>query len=411
MPRIPSITISRADGEYLTGLCQKARVKVWLRAESLEEWRWAQNSVGFLEGSEEPEKFLILGGHMDSWGGGVTCNATGNFATLEIARALASNQSELKRSVHICFWSCHETGGMAGSSSFVDKNWDDLDRNGIAYINVDSPGMRGSNRYEARSSTELANFHLEVEREVLNEGTKHKRLLHVGDQSFMGIGVPSITGRTEFTPEEIKFWHGANLGPWHHSDEMTLDKMDVSLMLKAMRVYVAYLVRLCNTPVLPFNHEQVARELKNQLDIITSSVGDCLDLSLPIRYANKLIKNTQTLNKYIKGLRNATQSYTSWKENRKVLLANRVQVKLSRILHPINFSISNRYGYDNYGHTALSTPIPCLYESRYLSTLSQNSTYYRALLTHLVQQLNRVSDSLKAASELIEEALLTFDNL
>jgi hypothetical protein len=167
MPRIPSITVSRADGEYLIELCRKGPVKVWLRAESPEEWRRAQITLGLLEGSEEPEKFLVFGGHMDSWGGGVTCNATGNFAVLEVARVLAKYRPELKRTVRVGFWSCHETGTMVGSSYFVNTYWDELDRNGIAYINVDSPGMKDTSRYAASSSTELGRFHLALEREVL----------------------------------------------------------------------------------------------------------------------------------------------------------------------------------------------------------------------------------------------------
>jgi hypothetical protein len=402
MPRIPSITIPRADGEYLMDLCRKGRVVVWLRAESPEEWRRSQNAVGWIEGSEEPEKFVIIGGHMDSWGGGVTCNATGNFAVLEVIRAVALYRQELKRSIRVGFWSGHETGTMVGSSWFVDQFWDDLVRNCMAYINVDSPGMKGTSRYSVTSSTELARFHQALEREVLGEESRRRRLTRVGDQSFMGIGIPSLSGRTEYDPKLIESWHGANLAPWHHSDEMTLDKMDTGVMLKSMKVYAAYLVRFCNTAVFPYDHLAVAKELKDRLEAVASSVGGKLDLSKARRYADELVKNAQALDEHLQALRRETQGVSSWKGNSKVLLANRVQMKLSRILHPINFSIANRYGFDHYGLTALSTPIPCLYESRNLANLSPNSTEYRALLTHLVQQANRVADGLREASEVIE---------
>ncbi|MGA2956986.1 MAG: M28 family metallopeptidase [Thermodesulfobacteriota bacterium] len=410
MPRIPSITISRADGEYLIDLCRKGRVVVWLRAESPEEWRSSQNAVGWVEGSDEPEKFVIIGGHMDSWGGGVTCNATGNFAVLEVIRAVSLHRREFKRSIRVGFWSCHETGTMVGSSTFVDQNWDDLSRNCMAYINVDSPGMRGTNRYSATSSTEIARFHQALEREILGEESRRKRLTHVGDQSFMGIGIPSLSGRTEYDPKLIESWHGANLAPWHHSDEMTLDKMDIEVMLKSMKVYVAYLVRFCNTAVLPYDHLAVAKELKDRLEDIASSVGGKLNLSRARRYADELLKNAQVLHGHLEALRKETERMSSWKGNRKVLLANRVQMKLSRILHPVNFSVANRYGFDHYGLTALSTPIPCLYETRNLGNLFPSSTEYRALLTHLVQQANRVSDGLCEASEVIENTLEDWRN-
>jgi hypothetical protein len=405
MPRIPSLTVSRADGEYLIELCRKGKVQVWLRAESPEEWRRSQITLGLVEGSEEPEKFLVFGGHMDSWGGGVTCNATGNFAVLEIARVLGKYRRELKRSTRIGFWSGHETGTMVGSSYFVNTYWDELDRNGIVYINVDSPGMKDTGQYAASSSTELARFHLAVEREVLGEETRRKRLAHTGDQSFMGIGVPALSGRTEYRPDQIQSWHGANLAPWHHSDEMTLDKMDISLMLKAMKVYVAYIVRLSNTAVFPFDHVSVAGELRDRLEAIASSLGERLDLSRARKYAGRLFKNAQVWEEDLQRLRKETQPLASWKGNGKVQLANRTQMKLSRILHPLNFSVANRYGFDHYGFTALSTPLPCLYDSRYLATLDPGSTKYQALRTHLVHQTNRVSDGLRDASEVMETAV------
>jgi hypothetical protein len=405
MPRIPSITISRADGEYLIDLCRKGRVVVWLRAESPEEWRRSQDTLGWIEGTEEPAKFVVIGGHMDSWGGGVTCNATGNIAVLEVIRAVALHRQELKRSIRVGFWSGHETGTMVGSGWFVDHYWDDLMRNGLAYINVDSPGMKGTNRYSVTSSTELARFHQAWEKEVLGEETRRRRLTHVGDQSFMGIGVPSLSGRTEYDPKLVEGWHGANLAPWHHSDEMTLDKMDIGVMLKAMKVYVAYLVRFCNTAVIPYDHLAVANELRGRLEAVASSVGGKLDLSLARKYAEQLVKDTQALDGHLEALRKETQGVSSWKGNHQVQLANRVQMKLSRILHPINFSVANRYGFDHYGLTALYTPIPCLYETRDLAHLPPHSTEYRAWLTHLVQQVNRVADGLRDASELIEGAL------
>lgn len=405
MPRIPSITVSRADGEYLIQLCQKGKVRVWLRAESPEEWRRAQITLGFLEGSEEPDQFVVFGGHMDSWGGGVTCNATGNFAVLEVARVLAKFRAELKRSIRVGFWSGHETGTMVGSSYFVNTYWDELDRNGIAYVNVDSPGMKGTTDFTASSSTELGRFHLALEKEVLGEQTRRKRLAHTGDQSFMGLGMPSISGRTEYKPDLVQRWHGANLAPWHHSDEMTLDKMDISVMVKAMKVYAAYLVRLTNRAVLPFDHVSVARELKERLDGLASSLGAKLDLSRPRRYAEQLIKDAQAWDESLQGLNKETRGLASWKGNEKVQLANRAQMKLSRILHPLNFSVAGRYGFDHYGLTALSTPIPCLYDSRFLNTLAPDSTAYRALNTHLLHQANRVSDGLRDASEVIEMAL------
>ena len=120
------------------------------------------------------------------------------------------------------------------------------------------------------------------------------------------------------------------------------------------------------------------------------SSGGKLDLSRLRIYAEQLTRDAQVWDEHLQKLRKETQGMSSWKGNQKVPLANRAQMKLSRILHPINFSVAHRYGFDHYGLTALSTPIPCLYDSRFLNTLAPGSTNYQALLTHLVHQSNRV---------------------
>src|SRR5690606_38229953 len=108
---------------------------------------------GFIEaGGPEKDDFILFGGHFDAWGGGATDNATGNVAVLEVARVLAANRDRLRRSVRIVFWPAHENGIMEGSTWFVDRFWDDLDAHGVLYLNVDSPGMRGTTRWFVWSS-------------------------------------------------------------------------------------------------------------------------------------------------------------------------------------------------------------------------------------------------------------------
>ena len=70
-------------------------------------WRPTELVVAHIEGTAEPDKFVLVGGHIDSWHEGVTDNATGNAAMLELARLLHENRDELRRSVRIAWWNGH----------------------------------------------------------------------------------------------------------------------------------------------------------------------------------------------------------------------------------------------------------------------------------------------------------------
>jgi hypothetical protein len=63
---------------------------------------------------------------------------------------------------------------------------------------------------------------------------------------------------------------------------------------------------------------------------------------------------------------------------------------------------ANRYGFDLDGLTALSTPIPCFYETKNIKALPRGSTRYRALLAHPEKQVNRVVDGLRDGVNWIE---------
>lgn len=69
-------------------------------------------------------------------------------------------------------------------------------------------------------------------RDVLDEDVDVAYLAKTGDQSFFGVGVPSIAGRISYSPEVVKQQNGATLGYWNHTCEDSIDKMDVDNLEK-----------------------------------------------------------------------------------------------------------------------------------------------------------------------------------
>lgn len=85
------------------------------------------NVIADLPGTEHPDEFVVVGGHLDSWDGatGTTDNGTGTATTIEAARILTAIGSKPKRTIRFMLWSGEEQGLM-GSRAWVQKHKDEL---------------------------------------------------------------------------------------------------------------------------------------------------------------------------------------------------------------------------------------------------------------------------------------------
>ena len=243
MPKIPSINISRAAGEYLKKLLEKhGHVRVWLRLDNIREWVKAKQPMGIIRGTVEAEKFILVNGHLEAWGKTATCNSCGNAAMLELARVFMKHKSSLRRSIMFAFWDGHEIAEAAGSTWFVDKYWANLNRNCIAYINIDSPGLKGASVYVARAPPETWDL---IDRigEEFNINIKKYMPRKTGDNSVLGIGIPYIGIMATYTERELReILNWATLGWWYHSNEDTLDKVDNELLMEHLKLYASLTV-------------------------------------------------------------------------------------------------------------------------------------------------------------------------
>src|SRR5699024_10293682 len=89
-PTIPVTAINNPDGEKLITLCKQGYVTVSLETELKRGWFNCPLLDIFIEGTDQPEKFVLLHGHLDSWTYGLGDNATGDAALMEMARVLYS---------------------------------------------------------------------------------------------------------------------------------------------------------------------------------------------------------------------------------------------------------------------------------------------------------------------------------
>ena len=397
--RIPVAQVSRVDGEYLVKLLEKGPVRIRMRAEGERGFYATRQPMARIGGGKP--FFVLLGSHMDAWGAAASCNALGCASTLEAARIMKKHQPKLLRGLELVWFQGHETGIMTGSTWYLDNHWDDLNRNCVAYLNNDTTNMIHSSLYTADGDPVIRDFLTATVRELAEEeGAEFKEPApkylpyKYGDQSFFGIGIPSVRVQTTFTPEGREKV-GPGGGWWYHSEYDTLDKCDPETMYMAEKAQTLVLIKLCTLPVLPYRIERLADWTIDALNDIDNLSKGILGLDLVKGKAaefkdeaSKLDENTSRLaerhGKGEKGLDGET------------LIANSCMMKISRIMNPVNYTLKGKYDQDYYGAEYVQ-PIPILRPVSEFGRLSPDSDEYKATMTKLIRARNIVLDALREA--------------
>jgi N-acetylated-alpha-linked acidic dipeptidase len=113
-------------------------VKVHLVSEQDYQRRIIWDVIGKIEGSEEPDAWVIVGNHRDAWVYGAVDPSSGSTSMLEAAHgigALLRQGWRPKRTIVFCSWDAEEEG-LVGSTEWVEQQGRVLDR-AVAYFNVD----------------------------------------------------------------------------------------------------------------------------------------------------------------------------------------------------------------------------------------------------------------------------------
>lgn len=97
------------------------------------------DTLGVLRGAKYPEQCVIIGAHRDAWCCGAADNVSGVASVLAAARAcatLAANGHRPDRTLIFATWDAEEWG-IVGSTEWVEQNRDRLQRECVAYLNLD----------------------------------------------------------------------------------------------------------------------------------------------------------------------------------------------------------------------------------------------------------------------------------
>lgn len=403
-PQIPVVAINKTEGAWLRGLAQAGPVKVKLSTKLDEGWRSIPVLVAEIRGGEEPEKFVLLHGHIDSWHEGIGDNATGDATLLEVARVLWKHRDALRRSVRIAWWSGHSHGRYAGSSWYADTYALDIDENAIAHINCDSPGCRWASVYEdVFWMSEAEGIGKAVIRDVTGQEAKGGRPLRAGDKSFSNIGVSTFYMLSSSMPQSLikeKGYYpvggcGANIA-WHTEDD-TMEIADRDNLLRDMKVYAAATLRAANSTIYPLDFRATAREFAETLARYQDAAGTHFDFT-PAKDEVKALDDN--LERFYDAAHALTQKPVT---NPQVRRANEILRRLARLLVSINYSRAGRFRHD----PAVNVPaLPDLEPALKFASLPVGSDAYRITQIHLTRGQNRVIGALREARRMLEESEL-----
>ncbi|MEP1517665.1 MAG: M28 family peptidase [Nitratireductor sp.] len=385
-PTIPAGAVNKPDGEELAAIAEQGG-SVTLFAEMEEGWYSSKLPEVFIKGSEEPDKYVFLHGHLDSWDVGVGDNATGDATMLEIARVLWANRGALRRSVRICWWPGHSTGRYAGSTWFSDAFALDLEENCVAQVNCDSPGCRWATEFiNLTRMSETEDFLAGVIEEVAGKAIEGERPHRAGDYSFNNIGISSYLMLSSTMPDvlrEEKGYYtvggcGGNIA-WHTEND-TLEIADKDILLRDIKVYLLAVLRNANADILPFDWRATTKEFAETVAEYQTKAGDRFDLTPSKQAVDDL---TAALENFYD--RVASKAVDAGR-------ANRVIQDLARILVPINFTRVNRFRHD----PALTIPpLPSIAAAAELDRFDDTTLGFAQ--TQLVRGQNRLISALRQA--------------
>ncbi|CAM6090069.1 unnamed protein product [Calypogeia fissa] len=298
LPRIPSLPISGRDAErILRGLGGPRAPLEWrggLHPDCYTIGRGParlnltymarqgvfpiRNVIGVIEGSEEPDRYVVLGNHRDAWVFGAVDPNSGTASMLEVARglgALLHRGWKPRRSIILASWDAEEYG-MVGSTEWVEENMGMLGARAVAYINVDcavaGPG------FGAAATPQLDDLIRQVTKEVKDPEGQYTTVFDAWQAAFPS-GTPPISRLGDGSSDFAAFLQHAGIPaldlqfgdiyPVYHSEYDNYHWMvkfgDPLFHRHAAMTTIWGLLalRLADAAVLPFDYLTYAKELQN----------------------------------------------------------------------------------------------------------------------------------------------------
>lgn len=397
-PRTPVVCVSHPDGDRLIAMANAGPTTVGIRTWLEEGWAPCLLPIAEIRGVEDPDEFVLVHGHYDSWYVGIGDNATGDAALLELARVLHGFRDRLKRTVRIAWWPGHSTGRYAGSVWYADRFADELDEWCVAHLNIDSPGCAGATAYEeVMWMAEAAELCIDSIADAAGTFAKGLRPLRAGDYSFNQIGPTAFYMLLSNIPQEERKARGyyavggcGGSPTWHTPDDGPA-VADLDVLRRDLRIYLTTILRVANTPLHPFDYGATMAE-------IAAAVG---------RY-QEAADGDVDLDPIVEDLRALRADWGRWRNDAEQMMReapgdaalrrrlNATIRRLARVLVPLNYARGERFDHDP------AVKLPAVPRLEAAALLAGAPAAMRPFVrTALVRERNKVRAMLREARRLL----------
>lgn len=400
-PKTPVVSINNPDGKALIEQLKNGPVTATLHTELKEGWMPCPVIVADIKGTEEPDRFVLVHGHYDSWDVGIGDNAVGDATLLELARIFNLHKDKLARSVRIAWWPGHSTGRYAGSTWFADYFGLDLARNCIAQVDIDSPGCRWATEYyEVSWMKETEAFCQQAIKDVTGLDSEGERPHQAGDYSFNNIGISGFFMLLSEMPREMRnemgYYPVGGCGmniAWHTENDL-LEIADKDNLMRDLRVYVATLQRVLNNPLHPFDFRHLGAEFRETLAAYADAAGADADFKPAFDALSGLQVALDALYSKTGELMNRPVTDPA------VRAYNDAILELGRELIQINYTRQGAF------RTEPAVKVPPLPDLAPAKQIAESSGHMRNVIrTHLLRGVNRVAWAFENATKSAQRAV------
>ncbi|KAG1656999.1 N-acetylated-alpha-linked acidic dipeptidase 2 [Nymphon striatum] len=259
----------------------------------------SNNVFGVIKGAVEPDRYVLIGNHRDSWGYGAVDATTGTSQLLEVSRVLGELKSEgwkPRRTIIFCSWGAEEYG-LIGSYEWVEENLPKLQDRSVAYINVDI--CTSGDALDMNASPLLFDVAWDVTKMVPDPKVEDKTVYDIWKMRYQNKSMPEITFPGSGSDHAafafyagipiINMWWKRNkekfdisIYPAYHTGYETFYLVDkfidpgFKIHKSCSQISALMLHKIADSKILPFNATRLAEAMTDALKKLKEKIGSTL---------------------------------------------------------------------------------------------------------------------------------------
>ncbi|XP_065943873.1 N-acetylated-alpha-linked acidic dipeptidase 2 [Magallana gigas] len=280
--------------------------KIRIRISTANTRRKTYNVFGVIRGSVEPDRYVLLGNHLDAWVFGAIDPSSGTAVMKEVSRVVGnlvrSKKWRPRRTIIFCGWGAEEYMLM-GSTEWVEQYVKNLGNRAVAYLNMDM-AIEGNYTLRIRATPMMQSVVYDATKKVLNPDntdtqfkTVYDKWLHAFPNSdktqprILGLGTGSdhaaFIQRAGLPSIDFLYtynWDKYRIAsyPLYHSKYETFKAVDefMDRGFKCHRasgqVWAEVARNLADSLVIPFKIQDYANKLRDGVEELDRNLGSLM---------------------------------------------------------------------------------------------------------------------------------------